>query len=487
MTRQRHVGAVLLAALVCVFLIAAVSARAPQRPWAAQIDAVFQPWQGKSSPGCAVGVYKDGRLVFDRGYGMADLEHDEPIDADSVFYVGSVAKQFTAFTAALAIQQGRLSPDDSVRKFLPELPAYADAITIRHLIHHTSGLRDYNTLLSIAGRRGDEAYDNPTVLRITARQNKLNFSPGEEYLYSNTGYTLLATVVERATQTPFATFAETNIFKPLGMNATHYHMDAGRLVKRRALAYVQGSKGEWRLDTPSNERAGAGGLYTSVRDLLRWDENFYRPTVGSEALIRQVQTPGRLNNGSALTYAWGLQIGSYRGKPIVEHTGSLGGYRAHLMRFPDEHLSIAALCNLGSIVPSGLARQVADAVVGTGFTRPSEPAASGDAEGSGRRVVAAPVIEPRSGGKANYAGTFYSDELDATFTVTLKGDTVMLQRDSDLEASALEPAADGAFRWSGMTVRFEHGGEGAVGTLVVDAGRVRDIRFARTAPTSRSR
>ena len=292
MTRPRHVGTVLLAALVCAFLIAVVSARAPQRPWAAQIDAVFHPWNGKSSPGCAVGVYKDGRLVFDRGYGMADLEHDVPIDADSVFYIGSVAKQFTAFTAALAIQQGRLSPDDSVRKFLPELPAYADAITIRHLIHHTSGLRDYNTLLAIAGRRGDEAYDNPTVLRITARQKRLNFSPGDEYLYSNTGYTLLATVVERATRTPFATFAETNIFKPLGMDATHYHMDAGRLVKRRALGYVQGSKGEWRLDTPSNERAGAGGLYTSVRDLLRWDENFYRPTVGSEPLIRQIQTPG---------------------------------------------------------------------------------------------------------------------------------------------------------------------------------------------------
>jgi CubicO group peptidase (beta-lactamase class C family) len=150
MTRQRHVGAVLLAALVCVFLIAAVSARAPQRPWAAQIDAVFQPLHGKSSPGCAVGVYKDGRLVFDRGYGMADLEHDEPIDADSVFYVGSVAKQFTAFTAVLAIQQGRLSPEDSVRKFLPELPAYADAITIRHLIRAVGGEKERGQILFLA-------------------------------------------------------------------------------------------------------------------------------------------------------------------------------------------------------------------------------------------------------------------------------------------------------------------------------------------------
>ena len=177
MTHPRHVGAALLAALVCAAVVEAVARTPPQKQWSERIDAVFQPWHGKSSPGCAVGVFKDGRIIFDRGYGIADLEHDTPIDADSVFYAGSVAKQFTAFAAALAIQQRRLSADDSIRKFLPELPAYADAITVRHLIHHTSGLREYNTVLAIAGRRGDDAYDNPTVLRIAARQKKLNFTP----------------------------------------------------------------------------------------------------------------------------------------------------------------------------------------------------------------------------------------------------------------------------------------------------------------------
>jgi CubicO group peptidase (beta-lactamase class C family) len=487
MMDRRHLGGTLLAALVCAVTVAAAPLRAPQGQWAEQIDGVFKPWRGNSSPGCAVGVYKDGRIIFERGYGRADLEHDVPIDADSVFYVGSVSKQFTAFAAALAIQQGRMSPDDSIRKFLPELPPYADAITVRHLIHHTSGLRDYNTLLAIAGRRGDEAYDNLTVLRITARQNKLNFSPGDEYLYSNTGYTLLATIVERATGTPFAAFAAARIFEPLGMKATHYHVDAGRLVKRRALAYAEGSDGGWRLDTPSNERAGAGGLYTSVRDLVRWDENFYHPTVGNEALIRQVQTPGRLNDGAALTYAWGLQIGSYHGKPVVEHGGALGGYRAHLMRFPEEHLSVTALCNLGSIIPSRLVRQVADAVIGSRFTEPPAPTAAGEADGGGRRTDAAPTVEQRSTAKSDYGGTFYSNEIDATFTVTLKGDTLMLQRDSDLEAAPLDAGADGAFRLRGMAIRFEHGSDGSVGALIVDAGRVRDIRFARTTAMSHPR
>src|SRR4029079_6228876 len=164
-----------------------------------QIDGVFSAWDKKDSPGCSMGVFKNGAIAYGRGYGMASRAHEEPITPEAVFYAGSVSKQFTAMTAALAIQQGKLAYDDSIRKYLPALPAYDDAIRIRHLLHHTSGLRDYNTLLSIAGKRDEEAWDNRVVLQITARQKALNFEPGSEYLYSNTGYTLLATIVERAT------------------------------------------------------------------------------------------------------------------------------------------------------------------------------------------------------------------------------------------------------------------------------------------------
>ena len=236
---------------------ATITAQTKAPDWAPQVDAVFSQWDRRDSPGCALGVFENRAMVYERGYGMADLEHDVPITPESVFYVGSLSKQFTAMAAALAIQQGKLSPDDSIRKYLPELPEYATAIKVRHLIHHTSGLRDYNTLLSIAGRRGDEAYDNPTVLRMTARQRSLNFPPGAEYLYSNTGYTLLAVVVERATGTPFAAFADAHIFRPLGMAASHFHVDASRMVKNRALAYAPAGAGrDVQLDTPSNERAG---------------------------------------------------------------------------------------------------------------------------------------------------------------------------------------------------------------------------------------
>ena len=451
-----------------------------------EIDRIFADWDRHDSPGCALALYQDGRIAYEHGYGMADLEHDVPITPESVFYVGSVSKQFTAMTAAIAMEQGKLAIDDPIRKYLPELPDYTSSITIRHLLHHTSGLRDYNTLLSIAGRRGDEAFDNLTVLRITARQKKLNFQPGDEYLYSNTGYTLLALIVERATGTPFAQFAAKNIFEPLGMTVTHYHTDESRLVKWRALAY-EGRGTDFRLDTPSNERAGAGGLFTSVRDLLRWDENFYTAQVGGRSVIERLQTRGKLNNGTTLAYAWGLEIGSYRGLRIVEHAGSLGGYRAQLLRFPDQHASVAVLCNLGGIDPSTLARRASDAYLGSRFTAPAEasrgPATAPPLRPSANGGPAATAASPHQSGQS---GRYYSDEADATFIVETKAGRLTLRRDNGEDPVALEPGDGGSFRFRGMTVRFDRGADGRSVALVVDAGRVRDIRFVRqTTPVER--
>jgi CubicO group peptidase (beta-lactamase class C family) len=472
-SRIRRWGIALAIVAACAGAIARPAAMQPA--WTPAVDAVFAAWNRPDSPGCALGVFANGAMAYEHGYGMADLEHDVPIRPESVFYVGSLSKQFTAMAAALAIEQGRLSPDDSIRKYLPELPAYADAIRIRHLIHHTSGLRDYNTLLSIAGRRGDEAYDNRTVLAMTARQKSLNFPPGEEYLYSNTGYTLLAIVVERATATPFAAFAESRIFKPLGMAVTHYHVDSTRLVKGRAMAYQRGPAGEILLDTPSNERAGAGGVFTSVRDLQRWDENFYDARVGGKGVIERLLTTEPLNDGKPSSYAWGLEIGTYRGLPIVEHGGSLGGYRAHLLRVPSAHMSVALLCNSGSIAPAGLARRVADAVLESRFTGPvpAVPAAAG-----GR--AAPPVERAVERTLEEYVGEYYSQEIDATFTVFVDGSRLMLRRDADARPAELQPTGEDTFRGWGMTIRFAgSSGRKNVTALVVDAGRVRGIRFDR--------
>ena len=485
-SRTRAFVAVFLALVAALVVFARSESRPAQSTaWRADVDQIFAQWDRKDSPGCALALFKDGAIQYERGYGMADLEHDVAITPDTVFYVGSVSKQFTAFAAALAIQQGRLGPDDSIRKYLPELPAYAGAITIRQLIHHTSGLRDFYALLSIAGRREDALFDNAAILRLAAKQKALNFPPGTEYLYSNTGYALLSIVIGRATGTSFGSFVETNIFAPLGMTASRVGDDAARLVKGRAYGYSRAPGGELRLDTPGGERVGAGGVFTDVRDLLEWDENFYDARVGGRSVIDQVQAPGALSDGRPLPYAWGLMLGTYRGLKIVEHGGSLGGYRAHLMRFPDQHFSIACLCNLASIAPGALVRQVADVALGAQFTEP-EPAgqqASGagalanNGRGDGTREASAmrPVVSA-----ADYAGTYVSDELGTSFTVSLKGGEILAQREDDAEPAALQPAATaGQFRFRGMTVRFVRAENGRIDALVVDAGRVRDIRFVR--------
>jgi CubicO group peptidase (beta-lactamase class C family) len=444
------------------------------------VDRIFAPWDTRDSPGCALALYKNGSILYEHGYGMADLEHDVAIAPDTVFYVGSVSKQFTAFAAALAIQQGRIRPDDSIRTYLPELPDYAGAITVRQLVHHTSGLRDFYTLLSIAGRRQDDLFDNAAVLRLAVRQKGLNFPPGDDSLYSNTGYALLATIVGRVAGTTFGTFVDTNIFNPLGMTASHVHDDDARLVRGRAYGYARAAGGGLRLDTPAGERVGAGGVFTTVRDLVKWDENFYTGRVGGRTLIEQAETPGRLNDGRALTYAWGLEIGRYRGQPIVEHGGSLGGYRAHLLRFPDRHFSVACLCNLGSIAPGTLARQVADVMLADAFSEPA-PAAGQRGAGPGRGGspagnTPAPLA---AAALADYAGTYDSDEIGATFTVTVKDGQLMVQRDTDAAPAVLQPSSADQFRFGGMTVRFARGATRTIEALLVDAGRVRDIRFAR--------
>jgi len=278
----------------------------------------------------------------------------------------------------------------------------------------------------------------------------------------------------------FAAFADANIFKPLQMEVTHYHVDSRRLVHHRAMAYG-GRDGQWTLDTPVNERAGAGGIYTSIPDLLKWDENFYTGRVGGSDVLKKIQTPGRLNDGKTLPYAWGLQIGDYRGLPIVEHGGSLGGYRAHILRFPSQHASVALLCNASAIAPSGLARRVADIVLSDTLAAPAPAAAGAAGRGGGAGDTPPPATMPAGTSLADYAGTYEGAEIDGTFTVTADGLKLMLKRESDAEPAVLQqgPAPD-QFRARGLVIRFQRDASKKVIALTVDAGRVRDIRFTRT-------
>lgn len=476
-TRLAIAGAV-VAVAACSGL--AVSARgqresAPPPAWAASVDAVFGEWDRPGSPGCAVAVSRDGAVAYARGYGLADLEHDAPITPDSVFYAGSVSKQFTAMAAALAIGQGRLGPDEDVRTYVPEVPDYGRPITIRHLLHHTSGLRDVNTLLLLAGRRDDEAFDNEGVLRIVARQRALNFQPGDEHDYSNSGYALLALAVERATATPFPAFADARIFAPLGMTVTHFHTDVARVVRHRAWAYDRRADGTFALNSPQNERAGAGGLFTTVGDLARWDENFYDGRVGGPGTIRLLESPGRLNDGTVLDYAWGLRIASYRGAPVVEHSGSLGGYRAHVFRVRGARTSVSLLCNVSGVDTGAAVRRVADAVIGGWFTEKPPPvpgpAAAPEALGPARAYGASEL--------AAFAGTYCSDELESCYRVSVNDGRLELRRGT--ARAVLRPRAgpEGEFRLPDSTMRFVRGADGSVAGLLVGSGRIRGLAFSK--------
>jgi CubicO group peptidase (beta-lactamase class C family) len=356
-------GSLALAILaLCAAATAGSANQSEKDPRSENVDKLFAQWDKPDSPGCELGVIKDGQIVYKRGFGMANLEHAIPMSPASIMDTGSVSKQFTAMAIALLAEQGLLSLDDDIRKYMPELPRYEAPITIRHLIHHTSGIRDYLTLMSIAGMRDDDHYVDGEVVSLLARQKELNFKPGSEYLYSNSGYFLLSQIAKRASGKTLREFAAENIFKPLGMTRTMFYDDHNEIVKNRAASYVPRRGGGFQIAATTLDMVGDGNVFTCVEDLYLWDQNFYHNKLGKgrPELINQVLTTGTLNNGEKIDYAFGLVIGQYRGLRIVEHGGAFVGYRAMTMRFPDQRFSVVLQCNLGTMNPSNLARRIAD-------------------------------------------------------------------------------------------------------------------------------
>lgn len=350
MRQSRHLRLLALPVVVCCAALAASlslqgqEAKAPVEP---QVDALFAKWTART-PGCAVGVSSSGHVVLEKAYGMADLEHDAPNGVETIFEAGSVSKQFTAAAVLLLAREGKLSLDDPARKYIPELPDYGKPLTIRHMLQHTSGLRDWGEVESVAGwPRTSRVYTHAHVLDIVSRQKALNFEPGTKWSYCNTGYNLAAIIVSRVSGQPFAQFCRQRVFEPLGMTHTSWRDDFRRVVKGRAIAYDEAKEG-YRQDMPFENIHGNGGLLTTVGDLLRWNENVVAQKVGDAEFLREEQQPGHFNDGKAHDYAMGLFIKSFMGLREVNHSGSTAGYRAYLTRFPDQHLSVAVLCNVSS-------------------------------------------------------------------------------------------------------------------------------------------
>jgi len=326
-----------------------------------QVDKLLAPWNTPGSPGCALAIIKDGKIIYKNGYGEANIELGVPITPKTVFYLGSISKQFVAFSAALLESQGKLNFDDDIRQYIPEFPDYGHLITIRHLIHHTSGIRGYLMLMELAGMDIGYFHQAEEVIKgLLTRQKTLNFKPGEKFQYSNSGYMLLAEIVSRVSGMSFREFAHKHILKPLGMKNSRFHDDYTELIKNRASSYLPGKKNKYINFISTFDLVGSGGLYTTVEDLFLWDQNFYHYQVGGKAVIDTVLTRGKLNNNEEIPYAFGLGHGEYKGLKIVGHSGGLGGYRTMLLRFPAQKFSVICLSNFAAFDLLSTYSQVAD-------------------------------------------------------------------------------------------------------------------------------
>ncbi|MEJ7812340.1 MAG: serine hydrolase domain-containing protein [Gemmatimonadaceae bacterium] len=560
--------AVLAAALVAALAVSS-AARAQhivgvRDARALRADSVFQRFDRTDSPGCALGVYQDGKVLYARGYGMASLEHGVALSPRSVLDVGSISKQFTAMAILMLQKEGKLSLDDPIRKHIPEMPAYAEKITLRRALSQTSGLRDLYVMMGQTGR----SFEGDTIdaLRVITRSAEPNYEPGARYLYTNSGWILAAQIVYRLTGKPLAQFAEERIFGPLGMHDTRYLADATTIIPNGAEGYAPRSGGGFRVARSTYDGAivGAGAVHTTVEDFGRWLNNYDAATVGGRDIIETMTTATTLNDGSPArsgptqAYAVGLNVGTLRGLRIVSHGGSWAGYRGHFLRFPDQRFAVATFCNLTTSGPDSLARKVAGIYLAdrmqpdsaTAWTvalasapRAELPAASlralvgvwrnaergelrrtrlvGDtlfaigAERTrivpldGGRFRAGPGTEMRFEGDAaapsrmivrttaemvtytradtaaltpakltEYAGDYRSHEVDATHTWKLeKGQLVLYVNDRRL--GVLEPTYKDGFTRGGTVIDVERDAKGRVAGFVLEAGRVRHLRFTR--------
>ena len=448
-------------------------------PGHAAIDALFANFDTTVSPGCSMAVLRDGEIDYARGYGMANLDYGIANAPDTVFRIGSTSKQFTAMAIALLAEQGKLSLDDDIHKFFPAMPDYGEPVTVRQLIHHTSGIRDYLTLAELAD--WGEDYSIAEALGIIIRQQQLNFPPGTDFLYSNSGYFMLSQIVEVATGQTLRQWAAENMFKPLGMSHTHFHDDHRQIVQKRADGYDDADGGGFEVSDTTLDMVGDGGIYTTVEDMAKWDRNFYDNKLGKggPALIRLVETPGRLKNGKALDYAFALGIGEFAGTREISHGGAFVGYRAGFNRYPERHLSVAVFCNYANTDPTGLARRVAGLYLETAAAGAAEKAAPGSAE-------AAPAIEVPAAELERLTGE-YMDPANFTLrSIVLDNGVLFYDRGGD-DRTRLEPLGHDRFRMAGVPalVQVSFEAQGQAMTVTVEGREpTRFEKFRRPEPAS---
>src|SRR3954471_9932346 len=418
--RMRRQALVLVTMLSMTQSAAAQSAAGLSR-W---VDTIFAPYNRRNAPGCAVGIVQRGSLVYSKGFGEAVLLTHVRNSPATAFYIASLSKQFTALSVLLLEQDRKLSLDDDIRRWVPEVPSLGH-ITLRELLQHTSGLRDYYGLLGINGWRQNELLTEREFLDLVSRQRALNFAPGTEFLYSNTGYALLSIVVRRASGMSLRDFAAQRIFKPLGMTDTQFRDDHTQAVEREAIGYVP-QDGGFTVSIPQLDVVGDGGVFSTIEDLARWDANFDSGAVGGREGMKLMQQTATLPDGRSTGYALGLSVGNFGGSRVVSHSGAYGGYRSTYLRFPEAHLSVITLCNV-SAMSSQLAERVAALYLGTGVGVGVDPFPS-----SFPRVMPA-TPNPLKGmqdpdEQVWLEGKYFSSELGMEVTLRSENSRLVLRR-----------------------------------------------------------
>ncbi|MBN1224924.1 MAG: beta-lactamase family protein [Candidatus Aminicenantes bacterium] len=473
--------------LAFVFLAAVLNAASWEEKYA-RVDDIFAEWNKPDSPGCALALVKDGKVIYKKGYGMANLEHEIPIRTDTVFRTGSIGKQFTAACILILQQRGKLSLDADIRTYLPEMPEYEWPVTIRHLIHHTSGIREYETLQALGGELTDQGHHtNEDILELLTRQKGLDFRPGETHQYCNSGYTLLAVIIERVSGKTIGEFAKENIFDPLGMTKTFILEDNRVVVKNRAKGYGK-IDGHFKVFETLNESTGDGAVFTTVEDYFLWDQNFYQNKLECDDFAKNMLTVGRLNDGSdaimsyggyTFQYAFGLVRMNYRGLNAFGHGGSYVGFRAHFLQFPEQKTSIILMFNLANVNPTDISHKIADVILEAHFTKPK-----GEPSAQESQKTEAAVQTPSIKNVDEYTGDYYSDEVPVTWKLRIQNGKLYFVQHNAPSEKPLLPQEKEVFSYWAIQIKFTRAPQGEVDGFMIVSSHLKGLVFKKLRGSS---
>ncbi|MGB5821571.1 MAG: serine hydrolase domain-containing protein [Saonia sp.] len=450
--------------IITLSIILAVDAQISESQ-SQQIDSIFLEWNLPNRPGGAIGVLQNSKTVFSKAYGLASLEYLVPNTKETIFNTGSVSKQFTAMGIVLLQQQGKLSFDDDIRKHLPEIPEFKYPITIRHLLHHTSGLRSLHAMLELAGWRGDDARTNADLNRFMTNQVDLNFKPGEEYAYCNTGYMLMVNIIEKITKEKFPDWMKASIFEPLGMTSTYVEDNYARIVPNNATSYHKGQTDELDRAIAYWGYVGSGNMHATTSDLLKWLKNFYDPQENWEASFELMQTLDKFNDGSDNNYAFGVVLDTNNGHDRIQHGGAIGGFRAFVAVYPEAQLSIAVLTNFSSSSPGSKADRIAEILL---------PKLVGDPMENENTITSLNAMKLSGDQLKKYEGSYWNDVDNYARKIYVKNDTLRYSR-SERNESPIVPIGKDEFQMLGvdadLKVKFEINGNKKSMMIIVDQGQ----------------